>query len=64
MRAEPLPFHTWKDEQVKRDSIEHGVFRFYREREWYWREYGRYCTKLRLTPKKDPTWVARVVTCN
>lgn len=54
MHTEPLPFHAWKDEQVKRDSIKYGVFRFYREREWYWREYGRYCAKLRFTTKKDP----------
>lgn len=55
LKLEPLPFHAWKDEQVKQDSIEHGVFRFYREREWYWREYGRYCTNLRLAVKKDST---------
>ncbi len=37
-----LPFHEWKDIQVKKDSKEHNVFRFYKEREWYYKEYGKY----------------------
>lgn len=42
-----LPFHAWKDQQVKRDSAERGVHRFYRPRDWYYAAYGAYCAKLR-----------------
>lgn len=38
-------FHEWKDNEVKKDSLEHGVVRYYRSREWYYRHYGIYCLK-------------------
>lgn len=43
---EILPFHVWKDSQVKKDSLIHGCL-YLRERDWYWSEYGRYCLKQR-----------------
>jgi len=41
------PFHQWKEEQVKKDSLDNGVFRFYRQRDWYYRAYGSYVNKSR-----------------
>ena len=42
-----LPFWKWKAEQVVKDSAAHGVFKHYREKEWYWQAYGNYCNKVR-----------------
>ena len=40
-----MPFHKWKAEQVKADSVSNGVTLFFRSREWYWTAYGTYCKK-------------------
>lgn len=42
-----MPFHQWKDKQVEEDSKKHGVLRYYRMREWYWKAYGNYCNQCR-----------------
>jgi hypothetical protein len=39
-----LPFHAWKANQVKADSRPGCTV--YREREWYWKEYGHYCQRV------------------
>lgn len=46
-----LPFHKWKDEQVKKDSESKGVILYFRPRHWYWQHYGVYVDKMRkLSP--------------
>ena len=45
MTLKPMPFWKWKSEQISKDSSD-GV-RVYRERDWYWSAYGRYCLKVR-----------------
>jgi hypothetical protein len=47
MRTAPMPFHAWKSQQIAADSAANGGVRTYREREWYWAAYGRYCTSVR-----------------
>lgn len=45
--GEPLPFHKWKDEQIKKDSEAQCVMKAYRSRDWYYTAYGAYCNKIR-----------------
>ena len=40
-----IPFHVWKDNQLTKDKSEHGI-PYFRERAWYWSEYGRYVKKF------------------
>lgn len=54
--GEPVPFHEWKDKQIKKDSLPH--LRVYRSREWYWQAYGNYCRKVR-NEHKDTVGVGR-----
>ncbi|HET8686970.1 MAG TPA: hypothetical protein VFM18_09945 [Methanosarcina sp.] len=42
-----MSFHEWKDHRIRDDSKQHGVFRYYHPKDWYWQEYGRYCNKMR-----------------
>ena len=49
--TEVKPFHEWKEEVVKADSEKHGVFKFYRLRDWYFKAYGAYCAKHRKSLK-------------
>jgi hypothetical protein len=47
MAHDPMPFWKWKSEQIAKD-ISDGV-RVYRERDWYWSAYGRYCVNYLKT---------------
>lgn len=51
-----LPFHQWKEQQVKKDSLEHNVFKHYRERSWYHKAYGAYCNKYKQPFLQDGFW--------
>lgn len=41
--TEILPFHKWKDEQIRAGKIF--------EKTWYYSEYGRYVLKMRNKQK-------------
>lgn len=47
-----LTFTQWKEQQVLKDSKENNVHRFYRERDWYYSEYGKYCNSIRKQKEK------------
>ena len=49
MNTEIIPFHKWKDEIVKKDSKEHNVTLYLREKEWYYSKYSEFCKKFRKT---------------
>lgn len=42
----PIPFHEWKDKQLTKDKAANNGVSFFRAKEWYWSEYGRYIKKL------------------
>lgn len=44
---DPLPFHAWKGRVVASDG-------YRREREWYYKEYGRYCQNVRRLVEVRP----------
>lgn len=41
-----LPFHTWKEQQIKKDTERIGKY-FLREKGWYHTMYGQYVEKER-----------------
>ena len=41
------PFHEWKAEIVKQDSLKHRVLLYLRPYEWYHKSYGGYCNKCK-----------------
>lgn len=41
-----LPFHEWKDRQVKLDG-------FFHPKDWYFTKYGEYCERVRREYVKD-----------
>lgn len=45
------PFHEWKEEQIASHTRENNGVKTFKEREWYWKEYGKYCTKMRKQSK-------------
>lgn len=46
MNEKILPFHLWKDQQIKKDTEKIGKY-FLREKEWYYKMYGDYVNKER-----------------